>query len=402
METVNVVVVGAGLAGLMCISHLMKKAPTSTPLTITLIERKDYYEYIPASLRCMVKPKHFEDISVPLEEFREKLMKRQSVHKLSLYSQCEATGLDREKQIIYYKKMNSEVVEELNYQYLVLACGSDYIAPYIKPSSSDVTMEHRLKSFNLCLDKIKSTDNLHILVVGGGSVGVELVGEIVDLRNELRKDFQITLVHSKDKLLERCGDKMHNYTNSFFQRNGVNVLLNDRVIPDSQYDYSTDAEPTVIKKLQTKNSVELSDITMVFWCHSCKPATKWLVGSIDMDDHGNVSVTNSLQCTNYPNIFALGDISSYPCEKTAGNARDQGDLVGKHIVTLLSEQKKGKALNEIQLSNFSTKGFLMNVSLGYHDGAFVLGSAMLMWGKLSAFSKRKIENLYGVKPIRTP
>lgn len=68
-----------------------------------------------------------------------------------------------------------------------------------------------------------------ILIIGGGTVGVELAAEIVE--NFPHK--HVTLVHSQTRLMNRSPQKAIDYSENYFINNGVRLILGERVVANT-------------------------------------------------------------------------------------------------------------------------------------------------------------------------
>jgi len=285
---------------------------------------------------------------------------------------------------------------------LVLATGSMYSTPYVKPDpSKHVSSEMRKIELQTFHQQIHSPDNNHVVVVGGGALGLELVGELVDLNDTSRSTnpFKITLVHSRMLLKDRSNSQsIHSYIMDFMKRKHVEVILGHRVTSDGPH-FERDVDPTVKKQLKIDPNPKLDDVipstvreindaSMVFWCGSLKPSTDCLTQEkenrvpIEVDSAGFVKINTYLQCEGYENIFAVGDINNSPCEKLAGAAGVQAQKAARNIIQLaagkrVSYQYKGKKISSYSLS------------LGTTDAYFSIANYMVLWGGKAATLKTK-------------
>ena len=69
-------------------------------------------------------------------------------------------------------------------------------------------------------------DNLYILVIGGGLVGVELAAEIVSHF----PGKEVVLVHSQSTLVSRFPKKAVRYVEQYLRSHGVSVVCGERVV----------------------------------------------------------------------------------------------------------------------------------------------------------------------------
>ena len=430
-------IVGGACAGLTTVSTLTSQS--SQLFDITLVEKKDFVEATIYALRMMVQPNEFESSHIPLADLEHRY--RRNGHRLQFLTNAEAIGWqchDGANSSGTVTVINQNGVQQsIEYDYLVLAAGSKYATPYVKPDPRNlVSREMRRLEFQSFQQQVHSSSNRHVVVVGGGSLGLELVGELVDWNREHRPSnpFKITLVHSRTLLKDSSNsESMHQYLMSFMERNSVRVILGHRaslqaeeattlaitaetaatsgdndgehqndhvpVVPS----WERDVDPTVTKTLalvpnaklvpnavSNSNNTVINDATMVFWCGSLRPCTEWLSSSggshntsgrtIALNDSGFVKVNSYLQCEGHENIFAVGDINDAPCVKLMGAARVQAEKAARNIVRLagnrtVNNQFRGKAISSYSLS------------LGSTDAYFSVGDYMVLWGAPAATLK---------------
>ena len=155
----KVVIIGGGVAGLTCASTLTNQS--SQLFDITLIEKKDFIESGIYSLRMMVRPDEFESTHILLKDL-EKLYTRNG-HCVEFITGARAISLNdvsvvkqdnnnhekdgdgsgsssgaRRRSVTIVRENGNEAEQEMliEYDYLVLATGSMYSTPYVKPDPS--------------------------------------------------------------------------------------------------------------------------------------------------------------------------------------------------------------------------------------------------------------------------
>lgn len=289
-EPKNVVVVGGGIAGALLAKHLQKHA------NVILIDPKEYFEIIWASLRSMV------DLS-----FAER----------SLVNYCEF--LPQVKLITSFAThiTENEVItaqgDRVLYDYLVIATGHAYSDP--------VTRSEGLIKYQEAFDKIKSSSS--ILIIGGGPSGVELAGEIV---NEF-PDKKVTLVHRGPRLLQFIGSKASQKALEWLTSKKVEVILNQSVnlTPTSEGVYQTSGGETIAAD-------------QYFKCTGSQSGSSWLKDTIlknYLDNQGRLVVDKHFRVEGCGNIFAIGDITNIPELKQGYLAMRHADLTAKNLRLLL-------------------------------------------------------------------
>ncbi|XP_021725187.1 apoptosis-inducing factor 2-like [Chenopodium quinoa] len=293
----NVVVVGGGIAGALLAKNLQDHA------NVTLIDPKEYFEIIWASLRSMVDLSFAERSLVNYSDFlsQVKLITSYATH-ITESEVLTARG------------------DRVPYDYLVIATGHVYSDP--------VTRAEGLSKYQEELNKIKSSSS--IMIIGGGPSGVELAGEIV---NEF-PDKKITLVHRGPRLLQFIGSKASQKALEWLTSKKVEVILDQSVdlTPTSEGAYQTSGGETIVAD-------------QYFSCTGSQSGSSWLKDTILMDNldmKGKLVVDKHLRVEGHRSIFAIGDITNLPELKQGYLAMRHAELTAKNLRLLLgggSEEK---------------------------------------------------------------
>ena len=169
-------------------------------MKFTLIEPKEYFHHCVAALRAAVDPTWVARTAIPLNEAFG-----------SSYLQGRAVALDPEEKVV-----TLEDGQRISYSHCVISVGS--LGPH--PARSCQVSVSELETD--CRDLSEAvTAAKNILIVGGGPVGVELAGEIVELHN----DKSITIVSASDKLVTPDFDeKFQNCIKWLIEQNNVKVM----------------------------------------------------------------------------------------------------------------------------------------------------------------------------------
>src|SRR3989344_1608580 len=129
----RVVVIGGGFAGALIARALQRD------FAVTLIDSKDYFEFTPGVLRCLVEPEH--------------LCKIQALHKDYLvhgeFLQGHVSAVTPDSVVADGKK--------IAYDYLVLSSGSRYSMPF---KEGDVVLATRGKDFAGYAEQLQKADKI--------------------------------------------------------------------------------------------------------------------------------------------------------------------------------------------------------------------------------------------------
>lgn len=336
-ERKKVVVIGGGFTGVYCAKNL------EDDFDVILVDNKNYFEFTPGVLRTLVEPGHDKHIQVLHKEY----LKRGEFIRGDV------------------KKINDLEIfvggKKIPYDYLIIATGSSYKPPIKEEGIVASNRAMELKRYHNLIHKSKN-----IIIVGGGIAGVELAAEICTHFG----DKELTLIHSKKRLMERNRKRVADYAEKFLLNHGVRIIYNDR------------AEEKKGKTVRTKGRKEIK-ADLVFFCIGIQPNSDILKNSFpELVIKGDgIKTNNHLQLEGKKNIFVGGDVSSIREEKTAQNSEEQGEIIVENIKNM----EVGKAL-----LSYKSKPRVMVISLGKSDGIIEYKNFVLT-GFIPAFLKGFVE-----------
>ncbi|HLC78090.1 MAG TPA: FAD-dependent oxidoreductase [Candidatus Nanoarchaeia archaeon] len=333
----KIVIIGGGFAG----AYLAKNLQDS--FKVTLVDKKEYFEFTPSILKVIVNPKSFNKIQICHKTYLDK----------GEFICGEVSEVGRDYIIVAHKK--------LKFDYLVLASGSKYNAPIKDPL---VLVPQRGKEIQEYHDKLEKAGD--VVIVGGGLVGVELASEI----KCVYKDKKITLIQFDSSLIPRNCKKSRDYAQKHLEKCGVKLIFNEMVIKKDKNEWITD-----------KGNKVKGDI--VFFCTGIKSNSEFMSKNFKdkLDGSGHIKTNTFLQLEGFGNIFVAGDVSDIKEEKTAQGAEDQAQLILKNIKKI----EGGKDMREYQSSK---KPFV--ISLGRNKGIFEYRNFTLT-GFIPSLMKKAIE-----------
>ncbi len=340
----KLVIIGGGFAGTKIAQQLENDFET------ILIDNKDYFEFTPGILKALVNPKHLKKIEV---HHRDYLKKTKVVKDL-------ATGVRKNKVVLRNGKI-------IGFDYLVIASGSRYNNPIKTEGILLADKGMRLIAHHKEFEKCKN-----VIIIGGGLVGVELAGEIIDRH----KDKKVTIIHSGEGLMNRNNSKSRKFAKEFLESRGVKLIFNEKV-------------ERVGKGFVETNKKDKFMCDMAILCTGVKPNSEFMDKSF-LDWKGFIDVNHHLQMRGSENIFVCGDVAAVNEEKTAQAAEKQAEVVIKNLRIL---EKKGN------LERYHPRKKSVVISLGGWDGIFESGN-FVMTGMIPAFMKwfveKKIMFLHGI------
>jgi apoptosis-inducing factor 2 len=299
-KTPTVVVVGGGYGGIAVAKALDAEAD------VMLVEPKGTFEHNIAALRALVDPSWSDRIHFPYDG----LLERGRVIR------------DRAAQVDSNRIMLGSG-EKLVPDFIVLATGSSY--PFPGKSGTKDAREAAAR-FRDGYEALSGAER--VLLLGAGSVGIELAGEIAAVWSTK----QVTIVDIVGDLLGgRFKPELRRELHRQLEQHGVKLVLGSPL---------REPPPTLPGVLGTFTvSTEAdTEITADLWfrCYGVTPQSDYLRGDLATarTQDGFIEVTPTLQLPGHPNVFALGDVSTLT-PKMAGRARRQAELVAENIRALI-------------------------------------------------------------------
>ncbi|KAM9700220.1 ferroptosis suppressor protein 1 isoform 4-T4 [Menidia menidia] len=249
-EGVQVVVVGGGFGGVAVCQQLR-----ALGLSFSLVDTRDAFHHNVAALRAAVQPGFARRTFIPYAE---------TFGDAFVQGRVDRIDPDRQRVVLMGGR-------ELQYSHLVLSTGSD--GPFPGRFTAEASLQSGLHAYEDLLQQIRAADS--VLVVGGGSTGVEMAAEIKTEYPEKK----VVLVHSR-------------------------VALAD---PDLEPSVRQQAKEVLLEK-----GVELL-----------------LAGS--MAPGGALRVNAFLQVDGFSNVFAVGDCAHLPEPKLAYGAQRHAATAAANI-----------------------------------------------------------------------
>ncbi|KAF5364780.1 hypothetical protein D9758_009319 [Tetrapyrgos nigripes] len=359
----TIVIVGGGIAGSL-VARSLSKSLSPQSHNIILINPRPYAISLPASLRLVVSDQN--DLASPQTGVLlpyDKLFFNNNgrlIHA-SVTSVVQESG---QKQ----GRLELSNGEEIEYDVLVLATGSKWGGAIDFPEGDEKVLMEYIKERREEFKKAKE-----VLIVGGGSVGVELAGEIKDVW----PDKPVTILHRDTKLINSTyPDKYRNRLAGQIKSRGVDLILNDSLDVDSENKISTVGE---VQTYTTKGGKDVK-ADLVIRAYGSKPNTSFLSSSSLsplLTPSGTIKVQPTLQLAGFPHIFALGDIIEWKEQKQAAKANLGHSGVVINNVTQYLKDVEGGADKGKKMKEYKGSIEMMLVTNGKSSG---LGYLDLLWG----------------------
>ncbi|KAG2367790.1 hypothetical protein BDR07DRAFT_1326286 [Suillus spraguei] len=345
----NIVIVGGGYAGIQVAKQLSKKLD-ATRYNLILINSRSYAVALPAAVRIVV------DGESKLEEtsfvkFDKLYANGNGETKVGIVTRIEAQpGVPGGAVVL-------ATGERISYAVLILATGSKWSGPSGIPENEDDV----LPFVNAWRQKFARAN--HVVIVGGGAVGIELAGEVKDVYPTKR----VTIVHGGNQLINTTyGSSLRKGMENRLRARGVEFMFNE---------YIDDIPEAGVVGISTRSGKHISDADLVVSARGGRPNTDYVasLGEDALNGHGFVKIKPTMQLLNHPSIFALGDIIDWNEQKQIAKLKWHVPVVVTNVASFLNgvtPTKKYAGAPEMIVITNGKKG-----GMGYFGffGGFTLG-----------------------------
>lgn len=220
----NIVVVGASFAGYTAARILAASVPSG--YRVVVVEKNSHFQFTWVFPRFSVVKGHDHKAFIPYGPFVADVAPEGAYQWVR--GRVEEIMKDDERGgrgfVVVNDDTNTKTKRTIPFDYLVIATGSS--ADRLPSRTGVDDKNDGIRVFRDMQDRIANATD--IVVLGGGPAGVELAADAKDRY----PDKTVTLVHSRDKLLNRFGPKIQAAAAKELERLGVQVVLGERVQSD--------------------------------------------------------------------------------------------------------------------------------------------------------------------------
>lgn len=388
MATKNIVVVGAGYSGVSATKFLAKKLKRDNDVQITLIDRHSYHTMMTELHEVAGGRVEPEAIQYDLQ----RLFARQKNVQLVTDT---VTGIDKENKIVTTK------LGSYAFDYLILGMGgepNDFGTPGVKEhgftlwsfEDSVRIREHILTTVAKAAiepDAAVRRAMLTFVVCGSGFTGIEMIGELVDWKARLAKEykldpseFSLKVVEAMPTILNMLGRNDAAKAERYLKEQNVELVLNAPIIE------------VAADHIKLKDGSMVPTHTLI-WTAGVKGTTDAADFGLEVA-RGNRLVANEyMEAKGYEenNIYIIGDLVFYeefpntPTPQIVQAAEQTGHTAAANIVADIKGGEKHKFKGNYQ-------GFM--VSIGAKWGVANLFNKIHLSGFLAIVMKHIVNLKY--------
>lgn len=337
----NLVIIGAGFAGMATALGLEKRFKQNTDISITLVDKHDYHLFSPCLHEVATYEEEFasvtqmkRSVALPIKEILE--------NKKINFVHGEFTRIDQQAKTVTIG------IKKLHYDALVIAVGgkTDYLkvegaeefSLSLKSLPDALRMRNAIE-FAVESHKYDLTKQLLRFVVAGGDYSaVELAGELKNLLDVLswkysypRRCLEIVVAAPGSALVPGYGKKMSEDVLERLTDLGVKVLLHQRIIKvDKHFIEFLNGEKMQHELLLWVWGTKATSLPVNF------PANKKAQDRVEVDEY--------LRSKGTDNIFVIGDMAytadshGQPLPQGAEQSINQGRYVANALPFILRNQ----------------------------------------------------------------
>ncbi|AVK62172.1 NADH dehydrogenase FAD-containing subunit [Lactobacillus sp. CBA3605] len=306
MAKKNIVVVGAGFAGVYATKKLAKHFKKNADVEITLIDRHSYFTYMTELHEVATERVDPEHIQYDLQRL---FSRRKNVRLVT----DTVTGIDKEKQTV--------TTENGSYQYdqLLISLGgesNDFGTPGVKEHGFELWSFEQAMALRshlaavirrgaVELDPAKRKAMLTLTVCGSGFTGSELVGELIEYRDVLARDnkldpseITLQLVEAAPTIINMLNRTQAGKAEKYMTKHGVTIKTNSMITGVFE-DHVT-----------LKDQADLPTYTLI-WTAGVRANGVVDKFGIETGRGGRLAANEFMQAKGCKNIFLAGDSTFY-------------------------------------------------------------------------------------------
>ena len=264
--------------------------------------------------------------------------------------------------------------------FLVIATGSTVAAP----AQFDGLTREAVAAQHADI-KAKIDSARHVLIVGGGPVGVELAGEIRDAHPDKR----VTIVHRGRHLCSskdggngdvRLPDSFGASLKDLCEERSIEVRLGVSV-PASTSTHEAGAD------LALSDGTSVAGVDLILWASGAKPnnATFRTTMAASLDEAGRLVTEPSLLVRGSEHVFALGDCAETGASKTAYMVGAQAPVVAGNVKALAD----GKPATGLKAFTCGTPAMVVPVGAAYGRGVLPFCGGIQIGNSMVSSAKGK-------------
>lgn len=390
MPEKNIVLIGAGYAGVHAAKKLAKKYKRDQDVKITLIDRHSYHTMMTELHE--VAGGRVEPTAIQYDLRR--LFNRTKVNLVT----DNVTNVDHDKKVVTTEHGSYP------YDYLVLGMGgepNDFGTPGVQENGftlwsweDSVRLRKHIEEIVTKASREQDVEKrkamLRFVVCGSGFTGIEMVGELLEWKDRLAKDnkidkdeIELIVVEAAPTILNMLERRDADKAEKYMVKKGIKILKSAAIV---------EVKP---ESIVLKSGEELPTHTLI-WTAGVRANSDTKDYGMESARAGRLKVNQYMEAEKYDNTYVIGDLAYFeeeegkPTPQIVEAAEQTGMTAAKSIIAEISGGDK---------TPFQGKYHGVMVSIGAKYGVANL-SGMHLSGWFAIFMKHMV-NLYYFFGIRS-
>jgi NADH dehydrogenase len=336
----RVLILGGGFGGVYTARHLERLCKRRPDAEIVLVSRDNFLVMTPLLFEVCSGTLDVRHCCFPIRAFL----------RTTRFVEATVQSIDLERRIVFVAAGGHDA--ELAYDHLVLGLGAmtnQKMIPGWEHAFTFKTLADSLLLRNQLIECFERADVepqperkrrfVTFVIIGGGLVGVELLGELTAFvdeitplyRNVSRDEIRLILLQAGDRIMPEIDIKLADYgANVLCGRQGAEIHVRAGVRAIEQG-----------KVHLAESTIEAETIVLAAGILP-NPIVAGL--PVDKDKRGHIEVEATMRCKSHPEVWALGDCAMIPAPdgkpypKLAQHALREAKVLASNIVAVLNGQ----------------------------------------------------------------
>ncbi|MFN7855014.1 MAG: FAD-dependent oxidoreductase, partial [Acidovorax sp.] len=284
----KLVMVGNGMAGVRTLEELLKIAPDLYDITVFGAEPHPNYN------RILLSPVLAGEQTI--DEIILNDWQWYADNHITLHTGFTVTDVDRVRRVVSASSKDGHVVTA-GYDRLIMATGSNpFILPIPGKDLQGVLAYRDIADTQAMIDATATYQ--HAVVIGGGLLGLEAANGL------MKRGMQVTVVHVSDWLMERQLDEVAGkMLQKSLEERGMKFLIGAQTVALAGNDQGR------VASVRFKDGTEVP-ADLVVMAVGIRPNTE-LAEKMRLHVHRGIVVSDTLQTTTDPRIYAVGECAAH-------------------------------------------------------------------------------------------
>jgi len=339
-DKIKIVILGAGYGGVHAAKKLSKKYKKNDNIQITLIDKNPFHTLMTELHEIAGGRVEPESVMIDLRTIFHN-------SKVNIVTE-KIDKVDVNKQVLYSE------FDKYEYDYLIYGTGSEtayFGVPGVKENGFSLwsledalkIKEHIQTMFKNAAkerDEKRRREMLTLVVAGAGFTGIETIGELLEWKTKLSKDYNVDenevklmVVEAMPTILNMLDKSQTVKVESYMEKKGIQLLKSAPIV---------EVTPNLVK---LKDGTGIPTKTLIWTCgiQGNEEASQL---ELSLGKRGRLQTNRYMQSVDKENVFITGDIAYF--EETEGKGIPQiveaalqtADTVAKNIIASIEKSEK--------------------------------------------------------------